>query len=56
MEKLGCETCRICLKYIQENDDKVATLDEEVLAKLEFLQMELVSKLFVYFCTYLFEL
>lgn len=35
------ETCKLCLKYIQGID--VAVLDETLLNKLEFLQMNLVS-------------
>lgn len=41
MEGLG-ETCKLCLKYIQ--GDIVSALDDELLAKLDFLQMDLVSK------------
>lgn len=35
------ETCKLCLKYIQGVE--LAVLDEALLGKLEFLQMNLVS-------------
>lgn len=40
MDGLG-ETCKLCLKYIQ--GDTVAVREEDLLTKLEFLQMKLVS-------------
>lgn len=40
MEAIG-ETCKLCLKYIQ--GAHLAVLDETLLGKLEFLQMDLVS-------------
>lgn len=40
MENAG-ETCKLCLKYVQ--GEELTTLDENVLGKLEFLQMDLVS-------------
>lgn len=39
------ETCKLCLKYIQGAN--LAILDETLLGKLEFLQMDLVSN-FIY--------
>lgn len=35
------ETCKLCLKYMQ--DESLANLDEDLVGKLEFLQMSLVS-------------
>lgn len=43
MEEIGAETCKLCLKYIGGAGDIVVTLDEEILGKLDFLQMDLVS-------------
>lgn len=40
MESVG-ETCKLCLKYVQ--GEELTTLDENILGKLEFLQMDLVS-------------
>lgn len=40
MEAEG-ETCKLCLKYIQGS--QMTALDEAMLGKLEFLQMNLVS-------------
>lgn len=50
MEAEG-ETCKLCLKYIQGAE--MAALDDAMLGKLEFLQMNLVSvekKYIFYFC------
>lgn len=35
------EICKLCLKYTQ--DDELVTLDNEILEKLKFLQIDLVS-------------
>lgn len=46
MDGLGGETCKFCLKYILQGGGFVAALDEEVIFKLEFLQIRLVSIIF----------
>lgn len=51
MEATG-ETCKLCLKYIQ--GAHMSVLDETLLGKLEFLQMDLVSKICVSMFNFLF--
>lgn len=42
----GANTCKLCLKFIQGID--MIALDDKILDKLDFIQMDLVSIAFIF--------